>query len=187
MTAMNRRLAIWSATAAALVVALAAYFYAGANTSALAFVARNTARFSGFIFVLALIARSPRSRVMYTQRWGWFWAFIAAHGVHFMMVLAVVFFDATHPLHQLSPKVVLTLASGFGIVLATALTAGGSAEPFRSRSHTFFFYVVAALFAVAFTTGVRTTHPFSVFNLGALVLALLYRALPAKHTAAAAA
>lgn len=184
---MGRRPAIFLSTALAMSVGLAAYLYGERSAPALALAARNTARFSGFVFALALLARSPRFTSLFAARWPLFWAFIAAHGVHFGAVLAVVFLDASHPLHQLNLKVAVTLAGGFGIVLAAAMTAGRADHPFGSRVHTFFFYLVAVLFLVAFASGVRTNHPLSIFNLVALVLALLARALPAKRAVRASA
>ena len=184
---MGRRQAIFLSTAAATAVAAAAYLYGEGSAPALALAARNTARFSGFVFALALLARSSRFPALFAARWPLFWAFIAAHGVHFAAVLVVASLDASHPLHQFTLKVAVTLAGGFGIVLTTAMTAGAADVPFHSRYHTFFFYLVALLFLVAFASGVRTNHPLSIFNLGALVLVLLARALPAKRAAQAAA
>lgn len=182
---MSRRSAIWTSTAVATVIALAAYFYAGADKTALAFTARNTARFSGFLFALALGARSPRFAPWFAQRWPLFWAFIAAHGVHFVSVLAIIIFDPSHPLRASLLRLAITLAAGYGIVLAAAMTAGPADAPFHSRVHTVLFYGVALLFAVAFASGVRSTHPLSIFNLVVLLLALTVRAIPVRKTATA--
>lgn len=185
MLPMSGRSAIWVSAALATVVAFAAYFYAGADKAALAFTARNTARFSGLVFALALVARSPRMAPLFAQRWPLFWAFIAAHGVHFLSVLAIIIFDPTHPLRASLLRLAITLAVGYGIVLASAMTAGPADAPFHSCAHTALFYVVALLFVVAFVSGVRSTHPLSIFNLVVLVLALSARAIPAKQAASA--
>ena len=174
---MSRSHAIWISTAIASIIGLLSYFLAGGGPAGLGSAARNTARFSGVIFAIALAARSPRIPSVSARAWQLFWAFIAAHGVHFTAVAAVVAFDVTGPLHQLGPRVLMTLAGGFGLVLTTALTAGRSDAPFGSRLHSFFFYFVAVSFAVAF--GSRALHaPLSALPLALLLAAVVVRLLP---------
>lgn len=183
---MTRRNTIFAATAAAAVVLGANLLLLGWTPAGLGAAARNTARFSGIIFALALASRSPRFPRLHLERWPLFFAFIAAHGVHFLAVAAVVAFDVTGPLHQMTPKVMMTLAGGFGLVLATALTAGSATAPFQSRAHTFFFYVVAASFAIAF--GGRAQHaPLSAVAFVLLLAALVVRMLPVRQPATSAA
>ena len=181
---MTRRGIIFAAVMAASVVLAGSLLMMGTGTSGLGAAARNTARFSGILFAIALLARSPRFEPLFQNRWNLFWAFIAAHGVHFTAVMGVVLFDVASPLHQLSPMVLGTLASGFGLVLATALTAGKASAPFRSRAHSFLFYVVAISFGVAF--GSRATQmPASAAVLVLLLLASVIRIIPVRQADAA--
>jgi hypothetical protein len=183
---MSRNSAIWISTAIASAIGLLSYFISGQGSAGLGSAARNTARFSGLIFAFALAARSPRIPALSANAWRLFWAFIAAHGVHFIAVAAVVALDVTSPLHQLSTRVLITLAVGFGLVLATALTAGRRDSPFRSRVHAFFFYIVAASFVIAF--GSRALHaPLSALPLALLLAALVLKLLPVGRESASVA
>ena len=182
---MRRLHAIWLATTIAAVIGLASFFLAGQSPAGLGSAARNTARFSGIVFALALAARSPRFLALFADRWSIFFAFIAAHGVHFSAVAALAIFDTAHPLHRMDPPAIMTLAGGFTLVLLAAITAGKADAPFRSRIHTFFFYVLAVVFAVAF--GSRAMHaPASAAALLALLAGVAVRVLPVSPVSAAA-
>lgn len=183
---MSRKQAIYCSAAVAALVLIANLLWLGTGSSGLGAAARNTARFSGALFALALLARTPRFPAVFAQRWNLFWAFIAAHGIHFAAVMGVVLFDVASPLHQMTPQVLVTLAGGFGLVLATALTAGDANAPFRSHAHSFFFYFVAASFAIAFGSRVMAS-PASAAVLALLALALVLRLLPARSGSAASA
>lgn len=176
---MSRNRAIWIATALATAVAGACLLMYGWNPQGLAAAARNTARFSGIVFALALVARSARWPDLFRNRWALFFAFVAAHGVHFACVVMVAIFDTGHQLHQMETTAMVTLAGGFGLLLGAAVTAGNVAEPFGSRVHTAFFYVLGAIFLLGF--GTRALHaPASAFVFVMVLLAFIARALPVE-------
>ena len=178
---MSRRAAILTATAAALAVGLISYFWTSGMPAGLATATRNTARLSGVVFALALAARSARFDRWFANRWNLFWAFIAAHGVHFSAVAALAVLDVQHPLHQVNVANTIILAGGFGIVLAAALTAGSVDAPFRSRMHSFFFYFIGASFLSAFSPRALTS-PASAVALVCVLAALVLRAAPVRRS-----
>ncbi len=179
---MNRTTAIWTATAATALVAAASLLMWGWDPEGLASAARNTARFSGIVFALALLSRSANWPNLFARRWSLFFAFVAAHGVHYAAVLMLAVFDTGHELHQLKPAAIVTLSGGFGLLLAAAMTAGTSTEPFRSRVHTGVFYLLGLIFLVGF--GSRMLHaPASGVVFGVVLLAFVARAIPLKREA----
>jgi hypothetical protein len=183
---MHRVAAIWIATTGTLLVATVSLLMMGWGPEGLAAAARNTARFSGIVFALALVSRSANWPALFARRWSLFFAFVAAHGVHFAAVGMVAVFDTGHELHQLKPAAIVTLSGGFGLLLLAALTAGKSAEPFRAKVHTAAFYLLGLIFLVGF--GSRMLHaPASGIFFGVVLLAFLGRALPGKKTRAATA
>lgn len=163
-------------------VAGASLLALGWNPEGLAAAARNTARFSGFVFALALVARSARWPLWFANRWALFFAFIAAHGVHFTAVALLAIFDTGHKLHRLEPVNIGTLVVGFTLVLLAAVTAGSASAPFLARKHTVFFYALGAIFLIGF--GMRALNaPASAVLFAVVLLAFLARALPAKSAA----
>lgn len=179
----------WSIPVVALVaiaVGVAAYLRYDAFGPGLSSAARNTARFSGVIFALALAARSRRFPALFARRGEAFWAFVAAHVVHYAYVVAVAVLDTGSPLHQVNPANVAVFGSGFSLLAAAAFTAGPAQEPFRSRAHSVFFYWLGLSFAVALGAGAMKS-PFSAVALAALVLGSLVRMIPVRAPAAHAA
>lgn len=176
----------WSIPVVALLavgVGAAAYLRYDAFGPGLSAAARNTARFSGVIFALALAARSPRFPALFARREEAFWAFVTAHVVHYAFVAAVAVLDTANPLHQMNVANAVIFGSGFSMLAAAALTAGPASGPFRSRAHAVFFYALGLSFAVALAAG-TTKSVFSAAVLAALALGFLVRVIPARAAAA---
>ncbi|HUS19856.1 MAG TPA: hypothetical protein VMZ25_09415 [Terriglobales bacterium] len=182
---LSRRIAPLLAAAITFLIAASALSIAGWGPAGLASAARNTARFSGVVFALALIARSTRFPQLFVKRWEMFFAFVAAHGVHFAAVLMLAVFDQTHELHRMEPKPAGILLAGFGLLLMASVTAGKPASPFQSRAHTLFFYGLGVIFLVGF--GSRAVHSTtSAMMMAVVIAAFILRALPRNGVTAPA-
>ncbi|HUR36216.1 MAG TPA: hypothetical protein VM009_00260 [Terriglobales bacterium] len=182
----SRKQAIFAATLATAVVGITFLLLRGWNPVGLASSARNTARFSGILFALALLARSTRWPSLFARRWELFFAFVAAHGVHFGAVIMVAAFDTTHKLHQLEAMPIMTLMGGFSLLVFAAVTAGTAEVPFTSRMHGVFFYLLGVIFLVGF--GTRAMHSrASAAMLVVVLLAFIVRFLPSRESATASA
>lgn len=130
---------VLAATVGNIVVAGATYAYYGWNAVGTDIGARNTARFSALIFIIALAAhhhsRFGRDYVPLIK------AFVAAHVVHFGTVIAYHLV-----LGKLSNPMFLAAASAGAILLtATALTITKA-----PRAHVGLTYVVWLAFMIAF-------------------------------------
>lgn len=137
--------AILSATAGALAIALATYYWFGHTPEGAGVAARNTARYSGLVFALAWVMRSRQAGAVALT-----YAFVAAHLIHFGTVLDLGWVDPANRLHHLDPKAVAVLGSGVLLILLIGITNGGTeVRSWRARMHTFLFYVAALLFLVA--------------------------------------
>jgi len=169
----------------ALAVGAAAYLRYDTFGPGLSAAARNTARFSAVIFAVALAARSPRFAPLFARRGEAFWAFVAAHLVHYAYVLAVAVLDTSNPLHQMNPTNAGVFVGGFSLLAAAALTAGPASEPFRSRAHSVFFYGLGLSFAVALGMGTMRSA-FSAVALACVVLGFLVRVIPSRSSSASA-
>jgi hypothetical protein len=182
----SRQQAIFAATLATAVMGTTFLLLRGWNPEGLAAAARNTARISGIFFALALLARSTRFPALFAKRWELFFAFVAAHGVHFCAVLMVAAFDTTHKLHQLEPMAIMTLTGGFSLLTFASVTAGTAEAPFTSGLHRVFFYLLGVIFLVGF--GTRAMHSMaSAAMLSVVLLAFLLRFLPSRQSATASA
>ena len=79
----------------------------------------NTARLSGMVFVLALVAGGFATETAGWRQWlggqhaALQRAFVGAHFVHFSAVLLLAWLDAAHALHRLEPPMLAGTASGF--------------------------------------------------------------------------
>lgn len=170
MSILNNK-APWLAASAAIVVGAACFI---GNSPVMGIREANlvTARFSGLLFALALVAKTPRLNVAASRRAELMLAFVAAHGVHFASVLARAFFDHESGFHSLKPATFITFATGFGIIFVLAFTIRAASRAGR-MAHSILTYVVWVLFAVAFGSGWR--HPASAAMFGVTVLALVLR------------
>lgn len=182
---MSLRWLVLAVALLALGVGVAAYLRQDVFAAGLSAAARNTARFSGVIFALALAARSRRFPALFTRRWELFWAFVAAHIVHYAYVIAVAVLDAGNPLHQMNATNAVIFGVGFSLLAGAALTAGSESSPVRSRVHAVFFYWLGVSFAFALSLGAMRS-PLSAVALAALVLGLLIRVIPVRSVADAA-
>lgn len=143
---------IVTAAAAGNVLVFAAVMVATGSAAA---ATRSTARYSGCVFALALLARS---------RWAAYPAlllgFVAAHFVHFSAVLYLAWVDAAMPLHRLVPTALLVTSFGFLLTASLGLTVPGLAakerHPAVARYHAAAIYLVMAIFLLGF--GGRARH-----------------------------
>lgn len=180
---MNVRWSVPVVALLAIAVGVTAYLRHDDFGAGISAAARNTARFSGVIFALALWSRSQRFPKLFARRWEAFWAFVSAHVVHYGYVLAVAVLDAGNPLHQVNLTNAGVFGVGFSLLAAAALTAGSAAEPFRSRVHSFFFYFLGLNFVVALSMGTLKS-PYSGVALAAVLLAFVIRVIPVRASTA---
>ncbi len=170
---MNSRIPMCSALAVNVAIAAATYALRGWSVGGAHAAARNTARFSAVLFVLAfaapglarLIQRLP-SETRLVQ------SFFAAHIVHFAAVtLLLALFEQQHVMHNPVRSAVVILI-GFGLVATAGLTARPRNSPLHTAAHKIALYAVFLIFFLAFVG--NPIVPVRVIAL-ALVLALALR------------
>ena len=164
---------IWIALAGNVIVAATTLGLLGWNGASAHAAARNTARFSmlwlavGFAApgLLRFVKALPEEARLIQ-------AFLAAHAVHFaVVVLLLVTFEARH-LAQHRLQAMLVLALGFGLALTAGLTATPRASRLYSAAHSVALYAVFLIFLVGFATNPRWPWRLMVIP---LMLALLFR------------
>jgi len=162
----NGRVIAVAAFGDALVAALTLLYY-GENAMGAQVAARNTARFSGFVFALALASLSGR----FGNSKALILGFVAAHYVHFGAVIhrAVVM---KYPLFM--PPGVFALAAGFTLVTLVGLLASAGSRAARSV-HAICFYIVWVAFVVAFGSNAMEYGVPSAVMLAVVLLAMAVR------------
>ncbi|MGH9579414.1 MAG: hypothetical protein ACRD2R_00345, partial [Terriglobales bacterium] len=128
----------------ALAVAAGNYALLGTDVPGAAEAARNTARFSGLVFALALAA--PALRLPATRE-GLVLAFVTAHTVHYAAVVVRGVVDTNSDLHRLQRGSLVVVAFGVLLLLVIAVTAGAHADVRRALQR--FAVSVAWLLLVA--------------------------------------
>jgi hypothetical protein len=186
---MSQRHLIWAATIVGVIVTALAYAFSPTLIGGAIAATRDSARFSGLVFALALVARASRPALLARNKAGLTLAFVAAHGVHFGTIIARAAIEPGNPLGHFALQNVLVLGFGFGITGVIAFTARAKSRP-GSRTNAVAFYIVWALFAVAFGASFRTS-PASAVMLIVVVGGILWRVaaafVPASRATAAAA
>jgi hypothetical protein len=164
---------IWIALAGNVIVAATTLGLLGWNGVSAHAAARNTARFSMLWLAVGFAAPGlVRFVKALPEEARLIQAFLAAHVVHFaVVVLLLLTFEARHlAQHRLQAVLVITL--GFGLALTAGLTATPRASRLYSAAHSVALYTVFLIFLVAFTTNPR--WPWRLLAIP-LVLALLLR------------
>src|SRR5215469_10727439 len=146
---MRPRILIWSVTTVALVMVALPFLSSVMPLAGIVQATRSTARFSGLIFAIALVARSGRPAALAGTTFAWTMAFVAAHGVHYGVIITRAFIEPGNDLRTLSVRSVLTVVIGFGTLALAAFTARATTG-WRTRAHRFALYVLWSLFAFAF-------------------------------------
>ena len=127
---MSTQFLLWMVTGANALVAGTTYALLGWNGAGAHAATRNTARFAGVCFLLTFAApalvrfakRLPSEATLVLT-------FVAAQGVHFAMVIVLLFgFEREHVAQNLL-LTALVFIGGFGLVLTAALTS----RPCRAR------------------------------------------------------
>ncbi len=169
---MANRHAITLSIGGNLLVMVASWVLYGWNDVGVHVAARNTARFSALWFIVGFsapgLARWVRTLPSGTTL---IRAFVAAHMVHYMSVIAVLHFSPGHFSHH-PVKAGLIIVNGFLIVLITGLTASPQVSPVVAGIHTFLLYLFFFIFSAALLR-----DRFKPFRAAAvlLVLALILR------------
>jgi hypothetical protein len=186
---MSQRHLIWAATILGLIVTALAYTFSLTLVRGAIAATRDSARFSGLVFALALIARASRPALLARNKAGLTLAFVAAHGVHFGTIIARAAIEPGNPLRHFALQNVLVVGFGFGITATVAFTARAKSQA-GSRTNAVAFYIVWTLFAVAFGASFRTAAASAVMFI-VVVLAMFWRVagtfLPASRRMSAAA
>lgn len=160
-------------SAAVLAAAIAALCFIGNSaTESLRTATLVTARFSGLLFAIALVARASRPTALAARRVELMFAFVAAHGVHFSAVLARAIFDSKSDFHNLKPQTFLSFAIGFSLIGVLAFTIRARKAAARV-THSIVIYVIWALFTVAFFSGRH--YPASAAMFAVVVAAIIIR------------
>jgi uncharacterized membrane protein YhaH (DUF805 family) len=146
---MSPRKFIWAATVVALLMVALSFLGAATPLAGIQQATRATARFSGLVFAIALIARSGVPRVLGHSKLAWFMAFVGAQGVHFAVIITRAFMEPGNDLRSVTSKSVATVIVGFGFVLLAAFTARAATVTGR-RVHSFATYALWGLFVLFF-------------------------------------
>jgi len=165
-------LVVISSIGAALVAGIT-LLAAGADAPGALLAARNTARFSSAVFLLALLASSAdRSRLPWLaeRRVALAWSFVAAHLVHYGAVVFQVFVNPQARRHLLAPPGSVVATLGFSLVLVIGFTAAA-----RTRAGTVWnriaTWTAAVLFVLALGSGASRGHRIDVALGAAMALA----------------
>ncbi len=171
---MSNRFLLSTVAAANAVVAVLTYAILGWSSTGAHAAARNTARFSAICFAIAF---AGPALVRFAR---WFpsvatliLAFVAAQGVHFAAVIALLStFERAHVAHNpLQTAVAFTV--GFGLVLTASLTSQPRSGRCYSAARAFTLYALFLIFTVAFATNrVKLWRGLLVLFMAALVLRL---------------
>jgi len=169
MPTVTTKTAVSLAVLLAVALAAATLAVLGFTAPAAAAAARNTARFSGLLFALALAwpALGGAAR-RFAATSALLCAFVAAHAVHYAAVLNLAVLDSSHHLHQLQPGALGVAAFGAVLLLAIALTIGAP-QGWKQLVHRATLGIAWLLFAIAFGSGARER----ALDLAMLVLVLV--------------
>src|SRR5437879_5699504 len=108
MPTMRKSVLVTLAILVNALVALVTYGILGWNTTGASAAARNTARFSSLVFMLALLTSAAASSgsqkliALAANRLGMMYAFVAAHLVHYSAVALQAFVNPQAKAHLLS-------------------------------------------------------------------------------------
>ena len=170
---MSERSWIWLTTGLALAVAAAAFVASSSTLDGAILATRFSARFSGLVMAVAVLARASRPAALHAQRSSLALAFVAAHGVHYATIIARAFLDPSHKLRHPGPIDLAGLVGGFGLILVIAVTARKTATVAVRLNAV----AISAGWAIlTFVSAARALHSmpsFAVF--AALVTAMLWR------------
>src|SRR5215469_3989475 len=147
----SRRAFIWTATGLALAVVVATFAHCHDVFAWAVAATRNTARFSGLVLAAALVARSPRPVALSRWRTELTLAFVAAHGVHYALVVL----------------------AGVLLLAVVAATARATSEVGR-RTNAVAFYIAWTVLALGSASHARG-HLASAAVLGVLITAMAWR------------
>lgn len=181
-------LVVTSSIGAALVAAVT-LLSAGTDAPGALLAARNTARFSSVVFALALLVSSvDRSRFpsLAARRVALWWSFVAAHLVHYAMVVFQIFVNPQARRHLLELPGIVVAALGFSLVLVIGFTAAARtrAQAVWNRIAT---WTAAVSFLLALGTGASRGHRIDVALTAAMALAAGASALLLRGRGSAAA
>ena len=138
---------LWSVVAATAIVAFS-FATADDLLGGAGAAARNSARFSAFLFAVALAARAGRPPQLGAHQIELTLGFVAAHAIHYGTVLARAAIDPANALRQPSLDALVVVAGGVGLLALVGLTARAHSTS-ASRAHAIAFYIVGAIFAAA--------------------------------------
>jgi hypothetical protein len=171
---MPRRIVlIWVATGVALLVA-ATCFATSSNVLAGAIAAtRYTARFSGLVLAIALVARAARPVALSRRRAELTLSFVAAHGIHYSTVIGRAFVEPSNNLRHFAIENVVVVLGGVALVGLVAATAKATSRA-GTRTNAIVFYILWSLLAIASASRFRTSLPSAVV-LVILIGAMLWR------------
>lgn len=179
--ALGSRLPIWIAIAGNALVATVAYSLFGWNSAGAHVAARSTARFSLLWFIVGFA--SPGlvrfRRLMLPRQARLIQSFVAAHMVHYTVVIVLGVLAADSMLRHPDARVILVVLLGFTLVAVVGLTADARGSRLRTIIQTGGLYIVFLIFFVDYLK-----HPLPQLRLFAvpLALALLLRWIPGSRS-----
>jgi hypothetical protein len=174
-----------NAALANAVVAAMTYFYYGVNAVGLTVGARNTARFSGVAFAMALVARSAHNEKYRSAYVPLVLAFLSAHYLHVATVIALHWLSMPNGLHLLFVKNIAAPIGGMILVTMAAISAGG-----WPKTNAVFIYLVWAAFMLGFSSSIEkrpfVEGPFVAMMIAAMGLHLYQRFTKPRASVASA-
>ena len=169
----SRRAFIWVATGLALVVVGTCLATAGDTIAGAVAATRYSARFSGLVLAVALVARAPRPVALSRRRTELTFAFVAAHGVHFATVLLRAVVEPGHKLRTFGLDVVVVVLLGLILLALISGTARATSVAGR-RVNAIAFSVAWTVFVLGSAMRARTARA-SGAVLAALAAAMVWR------------
>ena len=171
---MPRRTAlIWVATSVALLIVVACFATSKSLLEGAVAATRYSARFSGLVLSIALVARAARPVALAKRKAELTLSFVAAHGVHYTTVIGRAFVEPSNNLRHSAIENLIVVLGGVGLVGLAAATARATSRA-GTRTNAVVFYILWTLLAIASASRFRTSLPSAVV-LGVLVSAMLWR------------
>ena len=170
---LKRTALIWIATALALLVVAACFATSSSVLAGAIAATRYSARFSGLVLAVALVARAARPVALAKRKAELTLSFVAAHGIHYSTVIGRAFVEPTNNLRHSAIENLIVVLGGVALVGVVATTAKATSRA-GTRTNAMVFYILWALLVIASGSRFRTSLPSAVV-LVVLVSAMLWR------------